>query len=179
MLRALRVAWLLEVKILCLYLQGEWETPLDLLSFVSRLFCRHSLTSLAGCFREVAGAIRCNMKSFFLLSNFDERHSHTCFFIAHLGGVGRGGEGGGDNHQSILSAVFVFSWSPTDNKIAYWVPGRDSIPAKITIIEIPRALLTMSVLVQKEISTKSRHDVSEVGASCMARPILGDRTVVR
>ena len=30
-----------------------------------------------------------------------------------------------------------FSWSPTDNKIAYWVPGRDSIPAKITIIEIP------------------------------------------
>ena len=56
-----------------------------------------------------------------------------------------------------------FSWSPTDNKIAYWVPGRDSIPAKITIIEIPS---------RKEISTKSRHDVSEVGASCMAQPIL-------
>ena len=30
-----------------------------------------------------------------------------------------------------------FSWSPTDNKMACWVPGRDSIPAKITIIEIP------------------------------------------
>ena len=61
-----------------------------------------------------------------------------------------------------------FSWSPTDNKIAYWVPGRDSIPAKITIIEIPS---------RKEISTKSRHDVSEVGASCMAQPISGDRTM--
>ena len=58
-----------------------------------------------------------------------------------------------------------FSWSPTDNKIAYWVPGRDSIPAKITIIEIPS---------RKEISTKSRHDVSEVGVSCT---ILRDGTV--
>ena len=48
----------------------------------------------------------------------------------------------------ILSAVSIytipdclgfrgFSWSPTDNKMAYWVPGRDSIRAKITIIEIP------------------------------------------
>ena len=32
--------------------------PLDILGFVSKLFCRHSLTSLAGCFREVVGAIR-------------------------------------------------------------------------------------------------------------------------
>ena len=47
-----------------------------------------------------------------------------------------------------------FSWSPTDQKIAYWVPGKDSIPAKITIIEIPS---------RKEVCTKSRHDVSEVG----------------
>ena len=30
-----------------------------------------------------------------------------------------------------------FSWSPTDNKMTCRVPGRDSIPAKITIIEIP------------------------------------------
>ena len=37
------------------YLQGEWEMPLG---FFSKLFCHHSLTSLAGCFREVVGAIR-------------------------------------------------------------------------------------------------------------------------
>ena len=53
-----RAAWLLETKVLCLYLQGEWETPLGLLSFVSKLFSHHSLTSLAGCFREVVSAIR-------------------------------------------------------------------------------------------------------------------------
>ena len=46
-----------------------------------------------------------------------------------------------------------FSWSPMDNKIAFWVPGKDSIPAKITIMDIPS---------RKEICTKSRHDVSEV-----------------
>ena len=60
-----------------------------------------------------------------------------------------------------------FSWSPTDNKIAWWVPGRDSIPAKITI-EMPS---------RKEVSTKSRHEVSEVGAFRMAQLILGNRTV--
>jgi len=46
-----------------------------------------------------------------------------------------------------------FSWSPTDNLIAYWVPARDSIPAKIIIIEVPS---------RKEICTKSRHEVKEV-----------------
>lgn len=46
-----------------------------------------------------------------------------------------------------------FSWSPTDNLVAYWVPGRDSIPAKIIIIELPS---------RKEICTKSRHEVKEV-----------------
>lgn len=55
--------------------------------------------------------------------------------------------------QLPLSYSRDFSWSPADNKIAYWVPGRDSIPAKITIIEIPS---------RKEVCTKSRHDVSEV-----------------
>ena len=50
-----------------------------------------------------------------------------------------------------------FSWSPTDHMIAYWVPDRDSIPAKITIIGIPS---------RKDICTKSRHDVSEVCGAC-------------
>ena len=53
-----------------------------------------------------------------------------------------------------------FSWSPT-NKMACWELGRDSIPAKITIIEIP-----------------SKKEVSEVGASDMAQtvpPFWGER----
>lgn len=30
-----------------------------------------------------------------------------------------------------------FSWSPTDNIIAYWVPGKDPVPAKVALIEYP------------------------------------------
>ena len=44
-------------------------------------------------------------------------------------------------------------WSPADNLIAYWVPEQNEIPTKIIIIEIPS---------KQEISTKSRHLVSDV-----------------
>ena len=46
-----------------------------------------------------------------------------------------------------------FSWSPKEYRIVYWVPEMGQIPAKIIIIEIPS---------RKEISTKSRHLVSDV-----------------
>ena len=46
-----------------------------------------------------------------------------------------------------------FSWSPTDNIIAYWVPEVDQIPAKVTLIEIPS---------RKEIRTKNLFLVQDV-----------------
>ena len=33
-----------------------------------------------------------------------------------------------------------FSWSPTDNIIAYWVGEETDVPAKVTLLEIPRKL---------------------------------------
>lgn len=44
-------------------------------------------------------------------------------------------------------------WSPTDNLIAYWVPEQNEIPTKIIIIQVPS---------KQEVSTKSRHLVSDV-----------------
>ena len=59
-------------------------------------------------------------------------------------------------HSLVLIMNRDFSWSPTDNLVAYWVPGRDPIPAKIIIIELPS---------RKEVCTKSRQDVKEVCCS--------------
>jgi len=36
-----------------------------------------------------------------------------------------------------IPAVRDFSWSPTDNMIAYWVPEQENTPARVTLIEIP------------------------------------------
>ena len=53
-----------------------------------------------------------------------------------------------------------FSWSPTDNTIAYWVPEVDQIPAKVTLIEIPS---------RKEIRTKNLFLVQDVCAAYIHR----------
>ncbi len=46
-----------------------------------------------------------------------------------------------------------FSWSPCDYTLAYWVPELGQIPAKIIILEMPS---------RNELTTKSRHFISEV-----------------
>ena len=46
-----------------------------------------------------------------------------------------------------------FVWSPCDNLISFWVPEQNEIPSKIIIIRIPS---------REEVSTKSRHLVSDV-----------------
>jgi uncharacterized protein with WD repeat len=33
--------------------------------------------------------------------------------------------------------LMEFSWSPTDNRIAYWTPEKDNVPARVTLIDIP------------------------------------------
>ena len=43
------------------------------------------------------------------------------------------------NLTSLLDCVFYrdFSWCPTDNMIAYWVPEDENVPARVTIIAMP------------------------------------------
>ncbi|GFO04236.1 eukaryotic translation initiation factor 3 subunit b [Plakobranchus ocellatus] len=42
-----------------------------------------------------------------------------------------------DKKSLKITAVRDFSWSPTDNIIAYWVPEQDNTPARVTLVEIP------------------------------------------
>ncbi|WAQ97470.1 EIF3B-like protein [Mya arenaria] len=43
-----------------------------------------------------------------------------------------------DNKSLKIDGIRDFSWSPSDNYIAYWVPEQDTnIPARVTIISIP------------------------------------------
>lgn len=36
-----------------------------------------------------------------------------------------------------FSAYRDFSWSPSDNIIAYWVPEQQNVPARVTLIQMP------------------------------------------
>jgi len=71
-------------------------------------------------------------------------------------------------HLSLPTSDFL--WSPKEYRIFYWVPEMGQIPAKIIIVEIPS---------RKEISTKSRHLVSDVSdnACDVWTALLGDCTV--
>lgn len=51
-----------------------------------------------------------------------------------------------------IDGVRGFNWSPTDNIIAYWVAEQTDVPAKVTLMEIPR---------KKEIRTKNLFNVAD------------------
>ncbi len=51
-----------------------------------------------------------------------------------------------------IPGVRGFNWSPTDNIIAYWVAEQTDVPAKVTLMEIPR---------KKEIRTKNLFNVAD------------------
>lgn len=36
-----------------------------------------------------------------------------------------------------MPGVRDFSWSPTDNILAYWVAEDDNVPARVVLVEIP------------------------------------------
>ncbi|GFR78417.1 eukaryotic translation initiation factor 3 subunit B, partial [Elysia marginata] len=42
-----------------------------------------------------------------------------------------------DKKSLKIPAVRDFSWSPTDNILAYWVPEQSNTPARVTLVEIP------------------------------------------
>lgn len=51
-----------------------------------------------------------------------------------------------------IPGIRNFSWSPTDNIIAYWVEERTEVPAKVTLMEIPK---------KREIRTKNLFHVAD------------------
>ncbi|KAL4239629.1 translation initiation factor eIF-3b like protein [Mactra antiquata] len=42
-----------------------------------------------------------------------------------------------DNKSLKIDGIRDFSWSPSDNYLAYWVPEENDIPARVTIISMP------------------------------------------
>ncbi|XP_045213087.2 eukaryotic translation initiation factor 3 subunit B-like isoform X2 [Mercenaria mercenaria] len=42
-----------------------------------------------------------------------------------------------DNKSLKIEGIRDFSWSPSDNYLAYWVPEQNNIPARVTIISMP------------------------------------------
>lgn len=51
-----------------------------------------------------------------------------------------------------VPGIKSFSWSPTENVIAYWVAEETDVPAKVTLLEIPR---------KREIRTKNLFNVAD------------------
>ncbi|KAK3091595.1 hypothetical protein FSP39_021018 [Pinctada imbricata] len=42
-----------------------------------------------------------------------------------------------DKKSLKISGIRDFSWSPSDNVVAYWVPERENVPARVTLVQIP------------------------------------------
>lgn len=43
-----------------------------------------------------------------------------------------------DKKSIKIPGIRDFSWSPTDNVLAYWVPEDKDVPARVTLLEIPK-----------------------------------------
>jgi translation initiation factor 3 subunit B len=43
-----------------------------------------------------------------------------------------------DKKSFKIPGIKDFSWSPTDNVLAYWVPENKDVPARVTLLEIPK-----------------------------------------
>jgi translation initiation factor 3 subunit B len=61
-----------------------------------------------------------------------------------------------DNKPHKVDGLIDFSWSPTNNAIAYWVPEADPKPARVTILSIPQ---------RTEIAVKNLFNVASVRIS--------------
>lgn len=57
-----------------------------------------------------------------------------------------------DKKSIKIPGIRGFSWSPTDNIIAYWVAEQTDVPAKVTLMEIPK---------KREIRTKNLFNVAD------------------
>ena len=43
-----------------------------------------------------------------------------------------------DKRSFKIPGIRDFSWSPSDNVLAYWVAENKDVPARVTLLEIPR-----------------------------------------
>ena len=59
----------------------------------------------------------------------------------------------------ILAVTRQFSWSPSDNIIAYWTPEESSIPARVALMEIPsrQEIRTMNLFSVADVSMEDHH----------------------
>lgn len=42
-----------------------------------------------------------------------------------------------DKKSLKVTNIKDFSWSPSDNIIAYWVPEDNNVPARVVLVELP------------------------------------------
>ncbi|XP_069124801.1 eukaryotic translation initiation factor 3 subunit B-like [Argopecten irradians] len=57
-----------------------------------------------------------------------------------------------DKKSLKINGIRDFTWSPTDNIIAYWVPEEQNVPARVTLIQIPN---------RKELCVKNLFNVAD------------------
>lgn len=62
-----------------------------------------------------------------------------------------------DKKSIKLPGLKDFTWSPTQNVIAYWVPEDNNAPARVCIMEIPS---------RREIRVKNLFNVHDVSTYC-------------
>lgn len=65
-----------------------------------------------------------------------------------------------DKKSFKVPAVQDIQWSPSDNILAYWVPEKDNIPAKVCLIEIPS---------RKQLREKHLYNVADIKMHWQAR----------
>lgn len=58
-----------------------------------------------------------------------------------------------DKKSLKIDAIKEFSWSPAENKLAFWVPEQNEIPARVTILAIPS---------RQELRVKNLFNVSDI-----------------
>jgi translation initiation factor 3 subunit B len=58
-----------------------------------------------------------------------------------------------DNKALKIDGIVDFTWSPSDNVIAFWVPEKDPKPARVTLLSIPK---------KEEVSVKNLYNVVTV-----------------
>lgn len=63
-----------------------------------------------------------------------------------------------DKKSIKVTGIKDFSWSPSQNVIAYWVPEEGDAPARVCIMELPS---------REEIRVKNLFNVHDVSSTCM------------
>ena len=61
---------------------------------------------------------------YILLNNFTQRNLFQSFGLV-------------DKRSIKVDGIKEFSWSPTDNTVAYWIAENNEVPAKVALMSLP------------------------------------------